>query len=471
MAGAGTTSDETTGEITPMLRETEAVDAMDDTELTRRARLGEEPAFDELYRRHAAAAWNLAWATSSDQAAARRITVEAFARSFNALRAGRATEVGFTSLLRNQILNAATDAEAPTEATSGDVAAVDALRSLPLTWRVACWLADGELLSNDEVAAALGLDVVGAASLVGRARAGWRERFLQRHYAASGNRNCSRAVDRLRAMGEGPLHDADRAALDRHVRLCDACHERKTMAGDLRAAVGAFLPVVPVLLVDDVRAAWAAAVATPSRRSGLSPRTEKVLAGATAAVAALGLVGAAFVGTGRTDAGAADTTTRLAAPIGTDASKPVPLALSTVPELSAPGALPVAVVAGDADSVQPLAGAGAAAVPLGSNDGGAAGAPVAGDDPTDEIPDDGIPNEGPGDDPTIPEDAVPTASVAVTVADVPVAVAIGDEPGATVGPVSVGSAPAPAPSGEPEIAVGGPLAPAQPVVDEVVAGL
>ncbi len=446
--------------------------------LLQAAQAGVEPAFDELYRRHAEVVWHLAWALATpagDETLARSITAESFARTFTALAAGRGESVDFATLLRNQTLTAAADRSggaAPTAA--GHIAsnrAAAAFATLPDTWRAALWLTDGEQADAAAVAGVLGLDADETVQLIARARVGWRERYLRHHVATTVSRICSRAVARLSDHARGTLSAADVTLLERHLDLCEDCSDCRAAMVGIDAELRAMAPALPVLLVDDVRRAWSATVVTPTRRRSISGRTEKALAGATALVAALGVVGAAIFGANDAGSAAVEPIAAPVAPIVTDVSSPLPIELATAVDLPPKGLTPnegglsSAVVTG-------LAAAGTAAAPvrvdLSPQPSAKSGTPGAGD-PGDG--NDGIGNEGPGDggDLDLPETPVPTVPTAqASLGGAPVAIAVGDQPGVTVGPISAGDAPAP--REKTEVQVGGPLAPAQPTV-ETVTGL
>lgn len=448
--------------------------------LLAQAKAGVESAFEELFRRYGRSTWALAWATSGDETSARATTATAFGRAFTALRSGRAIGIDFLTLVHNQAINAATDvtsARAVAPAT-GDPATRAFLR-LPAVWRASLWLRHGEGASLSETAAAVGLGESEIDKLTQRAAAGWREQLHHEHVTVSGSRNCSRAIARLHALDAGSLPDSDVEPLERHLRLCEPCSDRRAMLDDLTGRLSNLAPALPVLLVDDAKAAWYAAVSHSTTRTGLTSRTEKVLAGATAAVAALGMVGAAVIGAGQTENDArADLAGPAVAPIVTELSSPLPVKLAAAIDLPRGGSTPAAIAGRSTidSAIQGLSDAGRKAVPVTggltepiSNPGTPTPPPPAPGSGPGENPGGGdLNNEGPGDS-EVPGGTVPTVSVSTTVADIPVAVVVGDEPGVTVGPVTVGSQPES--SSTEGVSVGGPLAPVQPVVETVAAPL
>ena len=176
-----------------------------DAELAASAAGGEAAAFDELYRRHADAAWRVAQAVAANADDAADAVAEAFIKIFQALPAGRLThEVPFRAYLLKATRNAAIDTlrrsqrvqptdewaslEEPTFAAGPfervvigeDVALVaNAFRSLPERWRSVLWMTEIEGMPAREVARVLGMSANAVAQLARRARAGLRRNYLQ----------------------------------------------------------------------------------------------------------------------------------------------------------------------------------------------------------------------------------------------------------------------------------------------------
>src|SRR3954451_21547282 len=81
-----------------------------DADLASRAAEGDADAFDELYRRHAEAAWRVAQAVAANSHDAADAVAEAFVQVFRALPAGRLTQgVPFRPYLLKATRNAAID--------------------------------------------------------------------------------------------------------------------------------------------------------------------------------------------------------------------------------------------------------------------------------------------------------------------------------------------------------------------------
>ena len=468
------------------------------------AEAGENQAFDELYRRHAPSAWRLSLAVTRDVHDAADVMADGFAKVFTAIRVGRySPDAPFRPYLLTTVRNTAIDLirsrrhettgahgaadrivdlrtghdpVATFEADENACLVSDAFAKLPERWRSVLWLSEVEDMKPRDIAPIVGLSPNATAQLAVRARKGLREQYLVTHVASTGDRNCSRAVARLGAYVDGGLEASDAEKLERHLRLCNTCTERHDQLTHVAEQVPRLALPLPLLLIDNVRAAWTAAISTPvpSTGTGLSATTEKVLAGVSALAAAIGVVGAALVGNGSSDAGREQSAATAAAVEESAGAPPA----GAVPELDLSG---LAASTADATARTSGDGSGAPGGPGGSNpsDTGSPGdpataapgtgpAPGTGGGPTIPGDDTFVPRqEGPGTDDDAP-DEVPSVLVGATVGGVPVAVEIAEEPGATVGPVSVGSQPMP--EEEPVSASGSddPLAPVTETVDGVL---
>src|SRR5437763_3059474 len=221
-----------------------------DGELAERAAAGELDAFEELYRRHAQAAWRVAQAVSGNAHDASDAVSEAFTNVLQALPAGRLHVPGqFRSYLLAATRNAAvdglrrsgrvkpTDADevleppnvvaGPAEAVmnAADVSLVaTAFKSLPERWRSVLWLTEVENMPPKEAAELLGVSPNGVAQLAVRARAGLRERYLQAHMGSGEVEDaCRYTVDRLGAYVAGGLPARELSKVDQHLAGCDGC--------------------------------------------------------------------------------------------------------------------------------------------------------------------------------------------------------------------------------------------------------
>jgi RNA polymerase sigma factor (sigma-70 family) len=172
-----------------------------DAELTAAAVGGDERAFDELYRRHNAAALRVARATVRNPDDARDAVGEAFARVFRNLAEARSFRPYLLATVRNCALDIVRReerrgrAEAVEQADEADERqpvdrvladederiVVQAFSQLPERWQRALWLIDVEERSTQEAGSALGVSANNAAQLASRARLRLREHYLQAH--------------------------------------------------------------------------------------------------------------------------------------------------------------------------------------------------------------------------------------------------------------------------------------------------
>lgn len=296
-----------------------------DAALVDAARTGSTAAFEELYRRHADAAWRVAQAVTANVHDAADAVSDAFVRVFAALPAGRLEEAGqFRAYLFAATRNAAIDtirrggrtrptdtiAELPVHTGPTDVVmasedsriVAEAFRDLPERWRSVLWLTEVEGMPTREVGARLGLSANGAAQLAVRARAGLRERFLQAHLRADVDRPCRYTVDRLGAYVAGKLPPRDLAKVDQHLAGCEVCRERKDQLDDVGGRLRAIVLPLPLLLGPQVASHFKAAniassLAAPassplSWTSSLAGRAQKPLLAASSGIFALGVIAA-----------------------------------------------------------------------------------------------------------------------------------------------------------------------------------
>src|SRR3954466_6770475 len=198
---------------------------LDDAFLVDGVIAGFEGDFEELYRRHASSAWRVAQAVTGNAHDAADAVAEAFARVFQAVKAGRLSDASafrgyLLAATRNASLDvlrkagktrptADDDLDVVPSDTPGPQAAIDgkgdaamiaeAFRNLPERWRSVLWLTEVEGVATKDVADQLGISAHGAAPLAGGARAGLRERFLQAHLRGTAAPDCRFTVDRLGA--------------------------------------------------------------------------------------------------------------------------------------------------------------------------------------------------------------------------------------------------------------------------------
>ncbi len=443
--------------------------------LVERAIEGDEDAFGELYEQHAGMAWRFAYALTGTTRDAVEVVSESFARTFTALRAGRAGTTEFSTLLLHTARHRAIDArrahgdsQPPFEASEHNLTLARAFASLPERWRSALWLNEVEDQVIGQTASVIDLDAADTAEITRRARKGLREQYLHADVRETTDRNCGRAVSRLTSYIAGTLSGADVEKLERHLGLCTTCTDRCAQLDAIGSRLPQLVPPLPAMLEDDARVAWTAAVATTSGL-GMTRFGEKVLAGVVAVAAGVAVLGAAIVSVRDSGDGAQEAApvspivTELALPRPDDVDLSIDLDPSTVgdrvssPDEEFDGVVGASARNGADDAVT---------ADIGGDDSGSAGTPTTGSGGGGGGGGNGIAPPPISTDPGGEDNAAsePVVSIGTTVGGAPVAVDVGSTPGATVGPVSVGSNPEP---GENPIAVGGPLAPLAPVVQPV----
>ena len=304
-------------------RSVETVEHEADHILTQRAAEGDGRAFEELYRRHAAAAWRMAYAVAGNPDDAADAVSDAFTRVFQMLDAGRLVtgEQQFRPYLLAATRNAALDGlrrqgraqSAPAveslDRLNADVPAdrlldvvdstlvASAFNSLPERWRSVLWLTEVEGLPAREAAPLLGITPNGLAQLAVRARAGLRQRFLQAHVRSPVARSCKFPVDKLGAYIAGGLSPRDTAKVDEHLASCADCRQQVEELEDLGSLLRRVVLPVPMALGAVSLSKWKLAThaASAVRRRGngasLSQARKPVVAVAVAAFA-LGVIGA-----------------------------------------------------------------------------------------------------------------------------------------------------------------------------------
>lgn len=369
---------------------------MTDQALITVASRGDDGAFAELHRRHAPLAWRLGLAVAGDPDTAASAVAEATGTTFTAIRAGRFQANDHGTALAAATRNAALDlrraatSSSPVVGDDADPLLATAFAGLPERWRSVLWLRDAEGLPAGVVAPVVELTAEGVDQLAVRARLGLRDRYLRANVATTADRDCGRAVVRLGALEDGTLNETDRETLEHHLEHCLGCADRAVRVGALAAALPALAVPPADDLLDRSRAAWTAAVAS-STATGLSPRAEKVLAGASAFAAAVGVLGAALFGTG----GGNDPVASPLAPLVADIDTPKPVDLS---DLVLPLTTPDAITSNARRSLSPavrgaeLAAAGAVAAET------AGGAPAPSDGgliPAIEAPSSPVPGDVP----------------------------------------------------------------------------
>src|SRR5687768_3541570 len=310
---------------------------LSDDVLVDRVVAGFEGDFEELYRRHASAAWRVAQAVTGNAHDAADAVAEAFARVLQAVKAGRLMDPSaFRGYLLTATRNASLDTlrragktrptadddldgldfdtTGPADALTGagDAAMIaEAFRNLPERWRSVLWLTEVEGVATKDVAEQLGISANGAAQLAVRARAGLRERFLQAHLKGTADPDCRFTVDRLGAYVGGGLSPRDLAKVDQHLAGCEPCRTKKEELEDLGSSLRRIVLPLPVALAGIAGARVTTALTSASTpiaagptagarilaaAKNPTPRMQKILAGSAAGVFGLGLLAATFSG-------------------------------------------------------------------------------------------------------------------------------------------------------------------------------
>ena len=257
--------------------------------------------FEELYRRHAPAAWRVAYAVAGNPDDAADAVSDAFTRVFQVLPEGRPqASRGVPPLPARRHpqrrprrpappgpapahgdRRAARPPDGPTTspptrcstASTRNLVAV-AFRSLPERWRSVLWLTEVEGIPAREAAPMLGVSANGLAQLAVRARAGLRQRFLQAHLRAPVARACQFPVDKLGAYIAGGLSPRETAKVDQHLAGCADCRQQVEELEDLGSLLRRVVTPVPLALAAVSLSKWKLAmksVSMVSRNPALQP--------------------------------------------------------------------------------------------------------------------------------------------------------------------------------------------------------
>jgi RNA polymerase sigma factor (sigma-70 family) len=301
-------------------RTVSAIDAEPDNVLVGRAAEGDSRCFEELYRRHAPAAWRVAYAVAGNPDDAADAVSDAFTRVFQVLPEGRPLAIeAFRPYLLAATRNAALDglrrqgrltptptldhlekvntsdqaADKVLDSVDSNLVAV-AFRSLPERWRSVLWLTEVEGIPAREAAPMLGVSANGLAQLAVRARAGLRQRFLQAHLRAPVARACQFPVDKLGAYIAGGLSPRETAKVDQHLAGCADCRQQVEELEDLGSLLRRVVTPVPLALAAVSLSKWKLqmkSVSMVSRNPALNG-ARKPVAAAAVALFALGVIGA-----------------------------------------------------------------------------------------------------------------------------------------------------------------------------------
>ncbi|MGA5563850.1 sigma-70 family RNA polymerase sigma factor [Streptomyces platensis] len=250
-----------------------------DAQLLSDLRAGDDSAYEEMYRRHAAAVRRYARSCCRDAHTAEDLTGEVFARTLQAVRGGAGPESAVRAYLlttvrrvaaswaqtarREQLVEdfavfAVASAGAPEDDATLDLGAdvramqeaersmaVRAFRSLPERYQTVLWHTTVEDESPSEVAPLLGLTANATAVLAHRAREGLKQAYLQAHVSQSltDGGDCARYADRLGAYARGGLRMRAERGLRKHLDACPRCRLAALEVADVNQRIGALLPV------------------------------------------------------------------------------------------------------------------------------------------------------------------------------------------------------------------------------------
>lgn len=278
----------------------------DDQVLADRARHGDLSAFDELYRRFAPSTWRLALAVSRDPAVAAGAVAAAFASTLGTVPA-TATEVPVRSQLMAAARHAAFDPALRTVAVGvqpvPESPVRDAFTALPERWRSALWLVVAERLSSHEVGPALGMPAAAITPLTVRAHAGLGEQVASAYADTVDDEACQQTAERLIDYEAARLPAREVGRVRRHLDGCERCQGVLTVLDDLTPALRALALPLPIGLAAITEAHWRSALVPRGGPLGLAwPNgqpvpawVERGVAGAAAAVIALGIASAVLV--------------------------------------------------------------------------------------------------------------------------------------------------------------------------------
>ncbi|MEV8095160.1 sigma-70 family RNA polymerase sigma factor [Kitasatospora sp. NPDC085879] len=370
-----------------------------DAELTAQVRAGDDAAYEEIYRRHAEAVRRYARSCCRDSFTAEDLAGEVFARTLQALKAGRGPEFAVRAYLLTAVRNVATawarterreqlvdDFGSFTQGAAGSSIEYDladpgadawamaladqrmvmrAYAGLPEDDRVVLWHTEVERESPKAVAVMLGKTANATAVQAHRARDRLAAAFLQAHVSGSQEQGCTAFANRLGAYARGSLRKRASAEVGRHVQGCDRCTAACVELADINHSLRAVLPGGVLLWVGTGAFAKAAAAGAVLGGTAVAGAAGAAVAGgaASAGAASAGAAGgAAAGGSGGAVGAAAGEGLGVAAKVGIAASVALAAAAMAAWALSGP-ADPVPEVAPRAAAVSPRTPLPAPAVP------------------------------------------------------------------------------------------------------------
>ncbi|HEY4456131.1 MAG TPA: sigma-70 family RNA polymerase sigma factor, partial [Pseudonocardiaceae bacterium] len=243
---------------------------VDDRELLRRVRAGEDAAFAELFSRHAGVARGFALRYATDAAEADDIAAEAFFRVLQAVRRGAGPDDNVRGYLLTVVrrlaaewrtrrrdvpvadeeLSRRVDPDADQAGTRAEAHLIArAFTSLPQRWRRVLWQVEVEGERPAVVAPRFGLSPNATAALARRAREGLRAAYLQAHVPpATGSSACRAVVDKLGAYTAGLVRGSEAQRIVAHLATCSSCRAVHAELADVCAGLRRYAGSLPGLM-------------------------------------------------------------------------------------------------------------------------------------------------------------------------------------------------------------------------------
>ena len=296
-----------------------------DALLAAAVRAGEDSAFEELYRRHADAVRRYARTCCRDNFTAEDLAGEVFARTLQALRAGKGPDLAVRAYLLTAVRNIAAtwtrsdrreqlvDDFTLFAATSPSVASVNVTDPGADTWamaeidqslvvrafsrldaddRMLLWHTEVEREPPREVALLIGKTANATAVQASRARDRLATEFLQAHVSDSHESDCQKYARKLAAFARGSLGKRAAADFRAHLRDCDRCSAAYLELVDLNHSLRELLPAgALVWLGSGYFAAVAAGLAGGAAVGGAAAVGATSAAGSATAAGAAGAAG------------------------------------------------------------------------------------------------------------------------------------------------------------------------------------
>ncbi|MER8183543.1 sigma-70 family RNA polymerase sigma factor [Kitasatospora sp. NPDC094015] len=300
-----------------------------DAELTARVRAGDDLAYEEIYRRHAASVRRYARTCCRDSFTAEDLAGEVFARTLQALRAGKGPEFAVRAYLLTAVRNVAAawarserreqlvddfgdfaltsaaavefdladpGADAWAMALADQRMVMQAFVELPEDDRVVLWHTEVERESPKTVAVLLGKTANATAVQAHRARDRLAAAFLQAHVSGSQESGCTVYANRLGAYARGSLRKRASGEVGRHVQGCDRCTAAYLELTDINTSLRAALPGGALLWIGAGSFGVAAAAAGAGAALGGAAIGGAAAASVSGSAAASGAAGAGAAG-------------------------------------------------------------------------------------------------------------------------------------------------------------------------------